>query len=147
MVRCNRSFISNTVKYLTEVIMSLIENEDNPEHMKNLKSYCRFCKRKLSIISIKHSKSKYKINLSQFVATNLIGADINGVEPETVCRGCVKSVEKINKEFRTEEKMQSRIENYSTENNYKNKVLKEKTARQVFNYTYIKLIHKSPLGN
>ena len=101
MVRCNRSFISNTVKYLTEVIMSY---EDNPEHMKNLKSYCRFCKRKLSIISIKHSKSKYKINLSQFVATNLIEADINGVEPETVFCGCVKSVERMNKEFRTEEK-------------------------------------------
>ena len=71
------------------------DNEVNPEHMKNLKSYCRFCKRKLSIISIKHSKSKYKINLSQFVATNLIWADTTGVEPETVCQGCVRSIEKI----------------------------------------------------
>ena len=87
--------------------MSDTENPENPEHIKKIKFYCRFCKRKLSNVSMKYSKSKNKLNLSQFVATNLTGADVNGVEPERVCRGCVKTVKKINEEFRAEEKMQS----------------------------------------
>ena len=75
------------------------------------------------------------------MATNIIGTDINGVEPEMVCQDCVKLVENTNKEFRTDEKIQSNIKNYSADNNYKDKLKQERKARPVFQHNNTFLPH------
>ena len=90
------------------------------DHEINLKEYCRCCAKKMTESMKKRRRSKGSLKIKPSVQKFIFGEDKEGIDPEFLCRTCVRLLEKVNHEYHKDQK--NKKENYDDESNVNEKV-------------------------
>ena len=72
------------------------------DHEINLKEYCRCCAKKMTESMKKRRRSKGSLKIKPSVQKFIFGEDKEGIDPEFLCRTCVRLLEKVNHEFKVQ---------------------------------------------
>ena len=99
---------------------------EGTNHIENLKLFSRFGKIKITGNVFKTAKKKKNIKGST-VLIFLVEFDREGIQPESICRTCVRAVESANKAFKNEERHQERMESYSKARNLTSQLAEAKS--------------------